>query len=148
MPTEAMECRANDDTLRGDLFRPEGVIQPPVVVMAHGFGLERRFGLPAFAERLRAAGLAVLLFDYRGFGDSGGAPRGLVDARRHLADFAAAVRCARELKGVDRTRVALWGANGSWPTASSANLPLAQAAQSFIASEGRFLFVCNPLVRE
>ena len=58
MPTEAIEFRVNDDTLRGDLFRPEGVLEPPLVVMAHGFGLERRFGLPAFAERLRAAGLA------------------------------------------------------------------------------------------
>jgi pimeloyl-ACP methyl ester carboxylesterase len=125
MPTEAIEFRVNDDTLRGDLFRPEGVIQPPVVVMAHGFGLERRFGLPAFAERLRAAGLAVLLFDYRGFGDSGGAPRGLVDARRHLADFAAALRCARELKGVDSTRVALWGTSfaGGHVLETAARLP-------------------------
>ena len=50
------------------LYRPHGVARPPVVVMAHGFGAERTFGLPAFAGRFAAAGLAVLLFDYRGFG--------------------------------------------------------------------------------
>jgi len=63
----------------------------------------------AFAERLCAVGLAVLLFDYRGFGDSAGLPRGLVDPGRHLADFAGAVQCARNLNEVDGTRLALWG---------------------------------------
>jgi pimeloyl-ACP methyl ester carboxylesterase len=33
--------------------------------MAHGFSLTRHDGLPAYAERLAAAGADVLLFDYR-----------------------------------------------------------------------------------
>ena len=65
------------------LYRPRGVARPPVVVMAHGFGAERTFGLPAFAGRFAAAGLAALLFDYRGFGQSDGEPRNLVSPRRH-----------------------------------------------------------------
>jgi alpha-beta hydrolase superfamily lysophospholipase len=93
--------------------------------MGHGFGAERRFRLPAFAERLCAAGLAVLLFDYRGFGDSEGTPRGLVDPGRHLADFAAAVRYAQELKGVDGARLALWGTflSGGHALVTAARLP-------------------------
>ncbi len=79
MRIEPVEFRVGGDVLRGDLYRPEGTGRPPVVIMGHGFGAERRFGLPAFAERLCAAGLAVLLFDYRGFGDSAALPRGLVD---------------------------------------------------------------------
>ena len=43
--------------------------------MAHGFGLMRAAGLWPFAERFVAAGYAVHLFDYRGFGDSDGEPR-------------------------------------------------------------------------
>lgn len=109
MHIESLEFRVGADLLRADWYRPAGSARPPVVVMGHGFGAERRFGLPVFAERLCSAGLAVLLFDYRGFGDSEGAPRGLVDPGRHLADFAAAVRCAQELKEVDGARLALWG---------------------------------------
>lgn len=68
-----------------------------MIVMGHGFGAERRFRLPAFAERLCATGMAVLLFDYRGFGDSKSAPRGLVDPKRYLADFAAAAHHAASI---------------------------------------------------
>lgn len=103
------------DTLRADLYLPAATAagKPPVVVMAHGFGGERRFRLPAFAEYFAANGLAVLLFDYRGFGDSAGEPRGLVDPARHLEDYAAAVAFARTLPEVDGQRLALWGTSFS-----------------------------------
>ena len=125
MPTEPVEFRVDSDVLRGDLYRPEGETRPPVVVMGHGFGAERRFRLPAFAERLCSAGLAILLFDYRGFGDSEGTPRGLVDPERHLADFAAAVCRARELEQVDGSRLALWGTSfgGGHVLVTAARLP-------------------------
>jgi pimeloyl-ACP methyl ester carboxylesterase len=122
---EPVEFGVAGDVLRGDLYRPEGAACPPVVVMAHGFGAERRFRLPAFAERLCTAGLAVLLFDYRGFGDSAGTPRGLVDPGRHLADFAGAVQYARNLNEVDGTRLALWGTSlaGGHVLTTAARLP-------------------------
>lgn len=103
------------DTVRGDLYLPAATAagKPPVVVMAHGFGGERRFRLPAFAEYFAQHGLAVLLFDYRGFGDSAGQPRGLVDPARHLEDYAAAVAFARTLPEVDGQRLALWGTSFS-----------------------------------
>ena len=49
--------------------------------MAHGFSLTRHDGLPPYAERLAAAGAAVLVFDHRYLGDSGGwlVPRALAD---------------------------------------------------------------------
>jgi fermentation-respiration switch protein FrsA (DUF1100 family) len=77
--------------------------------MAHGFGAERTWRLPAFAERFAEHGLATLFFDYRSFGDSDGEPRNLVSPRRHVADWAAAVDHARSLSGVDGDRLALWG---------------------------------------
>lgn len=95
------------------LYRP--VIAPPVaaVVMAHGFGGVRIARLEAYAARLRAAGYAVLLFDYRHFGDSDGEPRGLLDIGRQRDDWRAAVEHARELPGIDPARIVLWGTSFS-----------------------------------
>lgn len=100
-------------TCAGWLYRPVGVTDPPVVVMAHGFGGERTWRLPAFAERFAAAGLAVLLFDYRTFGASGGEPRNLIDPCRHRTDWLAAVEHVRSLSAVDGTRLGLWGTSFS-----------------------------------
>jgi dienelactone hydrolase len=95
------------------LYRPEGVEEPPVVVMAHGFGATRRMRLPAYAERFAERGLAVLLFDYRGFGDSDGRHRNVVDPSRHVDDWEAAVTHARNLEGVDGDRLGVWGTSFS-----------------------------------
>ncbi|MEU3036783.1 alpha/beta hydrolase [Streptomyces griseoaurantiacus] len=93
------------------LFTPEDAGERPhgIVVMGHGLGLTRRAGLERYARRFSEAGLAVLVFDYRGFGDSGGSPRETVHVRRQLADWRAAVATARSLPGVDPARVAVWG---------------------------------------
>ena len=65
--------------------------------MAHGLSAVRDMRLPAYAERFAAAGLAVLLFDYRGFGASGGEPRQVADIGAQLDDWrtAIATRAAR-----------------------------------------------------
>ncbi|WDT93872.1 alpha/beta fold hydrolase [Thermoleophilum album] len=83
------------------------------VVMAHGFGATRRGGLVPFARAFAAAGFAVLMFDYRHFGDSDGSPRQLVDVSRQLEDWHAAVAYARSLAKVDPERVVLWGTSFS-----------------------------------
>jgi uncharacterized protein len=95
------------------LYRPTGACDPPVVVMAHGFGAERAFGLEPFAERFAAAGIAVFAFDYRGFGASQGYPRNLVNPLRHLNDWKAALAYARGIPGIDASRVGLWGSSYS-----------------------------------
>jgi hypothetical protein len=79
------------------------------VVMAHGLTAVRDQRLPAYAERFAAAGLAVLLFDYRHFGASGGEPRQLLDIGRQLEDWRAAIAHAR----TEYERVALLGSSFS-----------------------------------
>lgn len=85
----------------------------PCVVMAHGFGGTRDTGLLAYAEGFAAAGLDVLVFDYRGFGTSEGNPRQRVSYRRQREDYHAAIAAARALPGVDPERIALWGTSYS-----------------------------------
>ena len=95
------------------LYRPEGGGDAPCVVMAHGFTGTREDGLVGYAETFAAAGFAVLLFDYRYFGDSTGAPRQLLDIRAQRDDYVAAIAYARGLDGIDPDRIALWGSSFS-----------------------------------
>ncbi|RMD82672.1 MAG: alpha/beta hydrolase [Candidatus Dadabacteria bacterium] len=97
---------ASDDSLR----TPAG---SPLIVLAHGFGGTIDAGLLPYAERFAAAGIHALAFDYRHFGRSDGEPRQLVSIRRQLADWAAAIRFARTLPGVDPQRIALFGTSFS-----------------------------------
>lgn len=98
----------------GWLWLPsERVGSPPVVLMAHGFGAQMDFALPAFAERFVREGIAVFMFDYRNFGKSEGEPRNLVSPKRHLQDWEAALRFVEGLSEVDSTRIALWGSSFS-----------------------------------
>ena len=106
--------RSGDDWCAGWLYRPEGFEGPrPLMVMAHGFSGTKEMRLPAYAERFCAAGIGVLLFDYRHFGASGGEPRQLLDISRQHADFHSALAYARDLDWVDPQRVGLFGSSFS-----------------------------------
>ncbi|HSM15982.1 MAG TPA: alpha/beta fold hydrolase [Gemmatimonadales bacterium] len=92
------------------LYLPEPRSHPvPCIVMAHGLGGTKDAGLESYAVCFRDAGFAVLAFDYRHLGSSGGAPRQLVWIPYQLEDYAAAVDYARGLAEVDAERIALWG---------------------------------------
>lgn len=92
------------------LYLPEAADAPvPCVVMANGFSGTMDWILPDFAERFAAAGLAVLIFDYRHLGASGGEPRQIVDVLEQRADLRRAVAFARATPQLDPDRIALWG---------------------------------------
>lgn len=98
------------------LYRPDddgSADRLPIVVMAHGFSATRELRLDAYAERFVAAGLGVLLFDYRHFGASGGEPRQLLDIGKQLDDWRAAIAESRNIDWVDPNRVALFGSSYS-----------------------------------
>lgn len=97
---------ASDSVFAG----PRGV---PVVVMAHGLAGTMDSGLEPFAQRFADAGLAVLTFDYRGFGLSGGAARQRVSLSGQADDYRAAIIAAKQQPGVDADRVILWGVSQS-----------------------------------
>jgi uncharacterized protein len=103
----------------------------PIVVMAHGLTGTRRDGLGPFAERFAAAGLAALVFDHRGFGDSEGEPD-LFEPGRQLEDWRAAICFGRSLPGIDPERVATFGSSigGGNALAAAAEDPRIAAAIS------------------
>ncbi len=111
------------------LYRPDGVDRPPIIVMAHGFAAIRALRLDAYATRFAQAGYAALVFDYRGWGDSAGQPRRVLDIKAQHADWRAAIAHARTIDGVDSSRVIAWGSSFGGGHA----LHLAARDQSFAA---------------
>lgn len=79
------------------------------VIMAGGTAVTKEPASDRFAARFNDAGLSVLAFDFRHFGESGGRPRQVVRIDEQLADFHAAIAYARSLPEVDPRRIAIWG---------------------------------------
>src|SRR3954454_7537253 len=100
-----------------------------LIVMAHGLNGTRRDRLGPFAERFADAGVAALVFDHRGFGDSTGEPDH-VDPSLQLEDWRAAIAYARSLPGVDPGRIATFGSSlgGGNALAAAAEDPAIVAA--------------------
>jgi len=100
----------NETALSAWLYLPEHLPAPfPCIIMGHGLGVTKDTGLEPYAVRFQNAGFAVLVFDYRYFGESGGTPRQLIWIPSQLEDWSAAIACARDQKVVDPARIALWG---------------------------------------
>src|SRR5271169_2729237 len=78
------------------------------VIMTGGFAVTKEPGTDLFAGRFNDAGFAVLAFDYRHLGESGGQPRQVQRVREQLADWEAAIAYAGTLPGVDPARLAIW----------------------------------------
>jgi fermentation-respiration switch protein FrsA (DUF1100 family) len=94
----------------GWLYLPGNLAAPvPCIVMAHGLGATKDMGLDAYAVRFQEAGFAVLAFDFRHLGESGGEPRQLVWIPYQQEDYAAAIRYVRGVAEIDPARIALWG---------------------------------------
>ena len=101
------------DECAGWMYEPETIEHDhlrAVLVMAHGLSGTRRDRLGAFAYRFAQHGCFALVFDHRGFGDSGG-PADLFTPARQLEDWAQAVAFARGWSGVDPDRVVTFGSS-------------------------------------
>ncbi len=83
------------------------------VIMAGGFGVPKEPATDQFAKRFNDEGFAVLAFDYRRVGESGGQPRLAFSAGDQLDDWQAAIDFARTLPGVDPAKLAVWAFSAS-----------------------------------
>jgi dienelactone hydrolase len=101
-------------TIRAWLYLPPDAPGPvPCVIMSHGFGGTKECILEKYALRFIDAGIAVLTYDYRHFGDSDGEPRQLYDVSYQLEDLRAAVTYARGRSEIDPEKIVLWGTSAS-----------------------------------
>jgi pimeloyl-ACP methyl ester carboxylesterase len=112
--------------LAGTLTLPPGAGPHPAIVWVHGGGQQARDYFPDLQALFVSSGVAVLAYDKRGVGQSGGVfPGDRADDRaiKELAgDAEAAVRFLAAQPGIDRARVGFAGhSQGGWiaPLAAS-----------------------------
>ena len=90
------------------------------VIMAGGFAVTKEPGTDRFAERFHEAGFAVLAFDYRRLGESGGAAApGRCASATSSPTGRPRSRSPRRLPGVDPARIAIWGFSRPAATSSA-----------------------------
>jgi len=110
-----IEFPSEGTTCRGWFYTPGGQStgRLPIIVMAHGFSAVKEMRLDRFAEVFAEAGLASLVFDYRGLGASDGEPRQDLDPHAQIVDYRNAISFLRQLPNVDTSRVGVWGTSYS-----------------------------------
>jgi len=106
---EVVEFPSEGAQLRGRLYRAGGFTPGPMVVMAHGTSATITMVTDRYAEVFQQAGLNVLLYDHRNFGDSGGEPRQQINPWVQARGYLDAVTYVQSLDGIDHERIALWG---------------------------------------
>jgi hypothetical protein len=99
--------------LSGLIRRPDGEGPWPAVAQGPGWlGLKDAKLYEPYHRALTAAGFAVLIFDYRGFGDSEPAPGGL-SLHHQIDDWVNAVAYLESRDDVFADRIGLFGSGGT-----------------------------------
>jgi fermentation-respiration switch protein FrsA (DUF1100 family) len=106
---ESVEFQSGGETIRGDLYLPEGAGPHPIVVMAGGWCYVKELVQPHVAQQFADTGLAAVLFDYRNFGSSDGIRRQHIDPNAQIEDYRNAISFAETLDEVDPDRIGVWG---------------------------------------
>ena len=109
-PTEDITFRGETFEMSGMLIKPSEEGSFPAVIVLHGSGPES-LGDPAYkvaANTLVRSGFAVLLYDKRGVGDSGGEFESALYGD-FISDAIAAVHYLRGRDDIDATRIGLFG---------------------------------------
>ena len=106
---ETVTFDSEGTTLEALWFEPDQPGPHPVVVMAGGWCYVKELVQPRYARAFAEAGFASLIFDYRGFGGSGGDVRQHLDPWGQIEDFRNAVSYVETLDSADPSKVAVWG---------------------------------------
>lgn len=109
-----IEFKTDDNLiLRGWFYQPKVKFSAPCVVMTHGFSALKEHNLDSFATRFCEAGLCVLVYDNRNFGESDALCPYEVDPHAQVLDMINAITFVQGLKNVDPNKIALWGTSFS-----------------------------------
>jgi uncharacterized protein len=102
-----------DTKIMGWFYKPEITNEAPCIILSHGFAGTMDMELEQYAVKFSATGFAVLLYDYRTFGQSVGTPRQVYCGRYQIQDLKAAILYAKKRPEVDDSKIFLWGTSAA-----------------------------------
>lgn len=112
MHTELVVLEVDNFNIVGQLYLPAGRMPYPTVCVCHGIPARipdpNERGYAALAEQISGHGFAVLIFSFRGTGDSGGN----LDILGWTRDLEAMIDYLSALPEVDKSRLSLLGFSG------------------------------------
>lgn len=115
MRTEPVTFYSEGQQLGAILRLPDEPVSEPRPAIAQGpgwLGLKDAKLYERYHEALTAAGYLVLVFDYRGFGDSEG-ERNLIDPLQQVQDWRNAITYLQTRPDVDAKRIGVFGTGGT-----------------------------------
>jgi len=111
---ENVQFRSGDVAMAGTLALPGGPGPHPAVIVVQGRGYGNRWGQYAEAHRLAERGIAGLVFDGRGVGESGG-DRPATTGEDRYQDVLGALDLLLARDDIDPEQIGLWGISaGGW----------------------------------
>ena len=103
---QTIQLETSVGPLAADLYLPEGVKNPPVVVVTGAWTTVKEQMPATYAKALADKGYAAVTFDFRGWGQSKDETQYLEDPERKTDDIRAVIRAVSNLKAVDGNRIA------------------------------------------
>jgi fermentation-respiration switch protein FrsA (DUF1100 family) len=109
IPDERRETFTSEDAkLVGILYIPtdykEGTRIPAIIVVGSWITVKEQMA-STYAKKLASEGFVTLVFDFRGYGESGGEPRQVESPQRKIEDIKNAVTLLQSLPLVDPNRI-------------------------------------------
>jgi pimeloyl-ACP methyl ester carboxylesterase len=119
---QSIEFRNGDVKLAGSLLLPESDVPVPAVVFVHGAGPQTRESYREVGEHFASQGIAALIYDKRGTGQSGGVYESYAPYENLVNDALAGVGFLKQRSEIAPSQIGMWGlSQGAYISAAAAS---------------------------
>ena len=117
-----VEFHNQDVKLAGSLLLPRSEVPVPAVVFVHGAGEQTREPYREVGEYFASQGIAALIYDKRGTGQSGGAYESFEPYENLVNDALSAVAFLKQRREIAASQIGIWGlSQGAYISAAAAS---------------------------
>ncbi len=117
-----VEFHNQEVKLAGSLLLPRSEVPVPAVVFVHGAGRQTRESYRELGEYFASQGIAALIYDKRGTGQSGGTYESYEPYENLVNDALSAVAFLKQRREIDKSQIGMWGlSQGAYISAAAAS---------------------------
>jgi hypothetical protein len=117
-----VEFHNQDVKLAGSLLLPKSDVPVPAVVFVHGAGRQTRESYREAGEYFASQGIAALIYDKRGTGQSAGTYESYEPYENLVNDALCAVAFLKQRREIEKSQIGVWGlSQGAYISAAAAS---------------------------